>query len=191
MASLRVGAVVPKTEAEGPGARFAVWAQGCRIRCAGCCNPHLLPFTGGQELAVADLLARIRAVRTRIDGVSLLGGEPFDQATAMAELASGARELGLSVMTFTGYPREALEASLEAGVAALLAATDLLVDGPYDATLPETTRRWAGSANQRFHYLTPRLRPGVELAAAGEALRTVEVRIGADGKVRVNGWPTL
>ena len=38
---LRVGARVPVTRAEGPGARYALWLQGCSIRCPGCCNPHL------------------------------------------------------------------------------------------------------------------------------------------------------
>ena len=45
---LRTGAqIVPCTEAEGPGARFALWFQGCPLRCPGCCNPEMLPFEGG------------------------------------------------------------------------------------------------------------------------------------------------
>ena len=44
---LSVAQIVPCTEAEGPGRRFALWFQGCPLRCPGCCNPEMLPFTGG------------------------------------------------------------------------------------------------------------------------------------------------
>ena len=44
---LRVGQRVESTEAEGPGTRFALWTQGCTLRCPGCCNPHLFADRGG------------------------------------------------------------------------------------------------------------------------------------------------
>ena len=44
-------------------------------------------------------------------------------------------------------------------MAELLAETDVLVDGPYRRELPETRRRWIGSANQRVHFLSDRCRP--------------------------------
>ena len=185
---LRVGARVPVTEVEGPGARFALWVQGCTIRCPDCCNPHLFDPRGGLTLPVETLLAEVRAVASRIEGLTLLG-EPFEQAAALARLAAGARGLGLSVMTFTGSTLEELCARRDAGTDALLAATDVLVDGPYRAHLPERRRRWVGSRNQRFHYLTARYTPAIETPATGEPLRGVEVRVAADGRVLLNGWP--
>ena len=38
--TMQIAQVVPVTEAEGPGKRFAVWFQGCPLRCPGCCNPE-------------------------------------------------------------------------------------------------------------------------------------------------------
>ena len=65
--------------------------------------------------------------------------------------------------------------------------TDVLVDGPYDATQPDTDRRWIGSRNQRVHYLSPRHDASIEpLPDHG---RDLEVRIGAQGQVQLNGWP--
>ena len=188
---LRVGSLVPVTHAEGPGARFALWVQGCSIRCAGCCNPHLFDAEAGQPMAVGEVLAQIVEVRDQIEGITLLGGEPFEQAAPLAELARETRALGLSVMTFSGYRLEELLARRSPGTLALLAETDLLVDGRYEASLPETERRWAGSTNQRFHYLSARYSPGIERAGPGEVDRTVEVRLGADGTVAINGWPAL
>ncbi len=186
---LRVGSRVSGTVAEGPGGRYALWLQGCRLRCPGCCNPHFLDPAAGEEVEVAALVREILAAGGEIEGVTLLGGEPFDQAAGAAALCREVREAGLSVMVFSGHTLEELRAREDAGVAELLAATDLLVDGRYDRSRPERARRWVGSENQRFHFLTGRYAPGVERAAPGELERVVEVRLGAGGRAFVNGWP--
>src|SRR5688572_3860937 len=76
---LSVAQVVPCTEAEGPGRRYALWFQGCPLRCPGCCNPEMLPFAGGTPRAAADILADIDQTRRHhaIEGLTLLGGEPL------------------------------------------------------------------------------------------------------------------
>jgi anaerobic ribonucleoside-triphosphate reductase activating protein len=182
---LDVALVVPDTEAEGPGRRFALWVQGCPFRCPGCCNPEMLPQAGGERVAVADLEARLLA-NPALEGISFLGGEPFAQAEGCASLAHAARAAGLSVMIFSGFSREELEARRsESGVAALLDACDVLVDGRFERDLPETTRRWIGSSNQRTHFLTDRYSADDERFYAPN---TVEVRVRKDGIV-VNGWP--
>lgn len=188
---LRVGARVPVTHAEGPGARYALWLQGCSIRCPGCCNPHLFEAAGGEPVPAATLLAEVAAVRTEVEGVTLLGGEPFEQASALAAFASGVRALGLSVLAFSGYRIEELRARRDQGTSALLAATDVLVDGRYEATRPETERLWAGSTNQRFHYLTDRYSTAIERPSPGTRLRSVEVRLAPDGRLSLNGWPVV
>ena len=189
MAPIRIAAVVPVTEAEGPGARFAVWVQGCAIRCPGCCNPHMFDAEGGEAVEPADLLTRLDEVRDRVEGITLLGGEPFEQAAALVPFVRGARERGSSVVAFSGYRIEELRRDRPPGARELLDAVDLLVDGPFVTSLPGSRRRWAGSDNQDFHFLTDRYSPGVEVISAGEPERTVELRLGADGWVERSGWP--
>src|SRR5207249_5294281 len=94
---LQVAQVVPVTEAEGPGRRFALWFQGCPLRCPGCCNPEMLPFEGGTVRPVDEVLDEVRLARDRdaIEGITLLGGEPLAHAAGAAALARGARALGL------------------------------------------------------------------------------------------------
>lgn len=180
---IHVGAIVERTEAEGPGVRCAVWVQGCTIRCPGCFNPHLWTGRGGTPYTPAELLA---AVPTDAEGVTLLGGEPFEQAAPLARFAQGVAARGQSVFAFTGYELPELRGREDEGIEALLAATDLLVDGPYVAADVDTVRPWVGSRNQRFHALTPRY---AELIEGFEAQRDrLEVRIGVDGEIRVNGW---
>ncbi len=185
--TLQVAQVVPCTEAEGPGRRFALWFQGCPLRCPGCCNPEMLPFTGGVSRPIADILTDIQAARNHhaIEGVTLLGGEPFAHASGAALLASEVQALGLTVMVFTGYLLDDLRRRPAPEVHALLAHTDLLVDGPYIREQPEKRRRWIGSANQRVHLLTERYRaddPRWRLP------NTLEIRLVA-GELTVNGFP--
>jgi anaerobic ribonucleoside-triphosphate reductase activating protein len=175
------------TRAEGPGERTAIWMQGCAIRCRGCFNPHMWSFRGGERIAAGDLIARILATGT--DGVTLLGGEPFDQAAALSEVARGVRRAGRSVMTFTGYTRAQLARATGAGrddVAALLSETDLLIAGPFQAGRIDHVRPWAGSTNQEFVLLTDRF-PNL-LIDLDRTPDRVEVTVDAGGRVAVNGW---
>jgi anaerobic ribonucleoside-triphosphate reductase activating protein len=180
-----VGATVAATAAEGPGTRFALWVQGCTLSCPGCFNPHLWGTRGGTVCAVSSLADQIAAAD--VDGLTLLGGEPFQQARPLARLAAAVRATGRSVMTFTGYELDELTGSgAPTGAAGLLAATDLLVTGRYRRDLPDLHRPWVGSTNQRFVFLTDRYRHlETDLREIGDRL---EVRIDPAGLVTVNGW---
>lgn len=186
---LNVASRLPCTEAEGPGRRAALWAQGCNKRCRGCCNPGYLQLVERELVStssVLDWLANAHHVHD-LEGVTFLGGEPMLQAQGLAVVAQGAQSLGLSVMVFSGYTKTELDAMQLPGVDQLLRYTDVLVDGPYEASLPEISRRWVGSTNQQFHYLTERYDAQIEKKDAVE--RLIEVRINSDGTVFVNGWP--
>jgi anaerobic ribonucleoside-triphosphate reductase activating protein len=185
--SLRVAQIVPCTEAEGPGRRFALWFQGCPLRCPGCCNPEMLPFEGGQLLSLADVVKQLRdsAAEHQLEGITLLGGEPLAHAAAGAALGRAAHEIGLSVMVFSGYLLEEARQMTDPAVAELLAETDILVDGPYVRELPEMRRRWIGSSNQRIHFLSERCDPD---DPRWLARNTLEIRL-RDGNLSVNGFP--
>jgi anaerobic ribonucleoside-triphosphate reductase activating protein len=188
---VRVLRFVPATVAEGPGRRAALWVQGCSIRCPGCFNPHSWPAAGGELVGWPELAGRVRAAAAafELEGLTLLGGEPFDQAGPLARLAEAVRAEGLSVMTFTGYVLETLEAAGRDDWDRLLAATDLLVDGPYVAGRPERRRPWVGTDNQRFWFLTGRY---AHLAASLSSVpNRLEVRIGPAGDVAVNGFASV
>lgn len=183
---LNLARLVPVTEAEGPGRRFAVWLQGCPLRCPGCCNPEMLSLAGGESQTVAEIGEEIElAFGQGIEGLTLLGGEPFAQAVPAAALARLAHGRDLSVLIFSGFTLEQLRNSPEAGTADLLAETDILVDGPYRREQPETRRRWIGSANQRIHFLTDRCRAD---DPRWSQANTLELRL-RGRELTVNGFP--
>src|SRR5579859_3485622 len=105
---LRVAQTVACTEAEGPGRRYALWFQGCPLRCPGCCNPEMLPFEGGTPLTLSEVVRQVEeAVRDHgVEGVTLMGGEPLAHAAAAAALARAMRQRGLTVMIFSGFTLE-------------------------------------------------------------------------------------
>lgn len=185
---VQVAQIVPVTEAEGPGKRFALWFQGCPMRCPGCCNPEMLPFDGGSRITVAAVLEQIdTAARDHgVEGISLLGGEPLAHAAGGAIIARELWQRQLSVMIYSGYTLEEARELPDPAVADLLAHTDLLVDGRYVREQPETQRRWIGSTNQRIHFLTDRYNPD---DGCWERKNTLEIRL-RDGELTVNGFPS-
>jgi anaerobic ribonucleoside-triphosphate reductase activating protein len=186
---LQVAQIVPCTEAEGPGKRFALWFQGCPLRCPGCCNPEMLPFDGGQRMRLSEVVAQAQSAANQhgVEGITLLGGEPLAHAPGAAALAQRVRALGLSVMVFSGYTIAEAKKLPDPVVAELLTLTDILVDGPYIRELPDTQRRWIGSTNQMIHFLTNRYRAD---DPCWQKPNTLEIRL-ADGAISVNGFPAL
>jgi len=183
---LSVAQIVPFTEAEGPGVRFALWFQGCPLRCAGCCNPEMLPFSGGTPTPLRQVLDQLdeAVAQHGVEGITLLGGEPTAHAAGAAALAVATQQRGLSVMVFTGFLLEELRARHEPDLDTLLDHTDILVDGPYDRTQPDTRRRWIGSTNQRVHFLTSRY----HFDERWDKPNTLEIRL-SNGELTVNGFP--
>lgn len=187
MARLRTHRFVPHTVAEGPGERACLWVQGCPIRCPGCAVPWTWDADGGEWADVEEIAARILA-GPAVEGVTFLGGEPFEQAEALAVLGRRLRDEGLSVVTFTGYTMEKIRRSTRAGWHELLGVTDLLIDGPFRRRELDLGRPWVGSSNQRYHFLTDRYRSiEPELRSLPNRL---ELRLYPDGRIEANGMIT-
>lgn len=166
----------------GPGLRFCIWVQGCSRHCPGCMARETWSHDGG--IATDTKLLFEQIVDTpKIEGVTFLGGEPFEQAEALGVLAKKIQHAGLSVTTFTGFTYKELLVLNNSHVAQLIAATDLLIDGSFLREQFSLTRPWIGSSNQQFHFLSSRYNED----DLSEARNQIEVRIDLDGKALVNG----
>ena len=100
--TIRLFGTAPDSIVDGPGLRFAVFVQGCTHGCPGCHNPESQPCAGGEERDIDGLVAEIAANKLA-QGVTISGGEPFEQAAACAELARRCHALGLNVWAYSGY----------------------------------------------------------------------------------------
>jgi anaerobic ribonucleoside-triphosphate reductase activating protein len=111
----------------GPGRRIGIWVQGCSIRCAGCMSRDTWAFSEGDE-PVDALLNRMAPWLTEADGVTISGGEPFDQPHGLLTLLSALSErFDGDVLVYSGYRFEVLEA--RHGDA--LALIDALISEPF------------------------------------------------------------
>lgn len=147
---IRVAGIVNDSIVDGPGIRLAVFAQGCGHNCPGCHNPHTHPFDAGTIVSIEEIMQMIEK-NPLLDGVTLTGGEPLEQASAFAVLAEKTKNRGLNVITYTGYTWEQIMQNLNIreGWHDLLLNTDILVDGPFVVSKRSLNLRYRGSLNQR------------------------------------------
>ncbi|MEK9135171.1 MAG: 4Fe-4S single cluster domain-containing protein [Patescibacteria group bacterium] len=174
-----------RSRANGPGERAVVWVQGCNRRCAGCFNPETQPFATKELVTVEELENRIAVIKG-ISGVTFSGGEPFEQASQLAELAKKIHGLGLTVVCFTGYTLEQLREANRKDWNAILQEVDLLIDGTFIES-ERCAEPYRGSANQKLHFLSGRIRP----EEVAEAHQTAELTLSLDGSLTATGFPEM
>ena len=181
---MNVHRIEPLTHAEGPGARCCIWMQGCSRHCPGCFATATWS-TAPRRLMSADDIISLTRSQPGIEGITILGGEPFEQPEELAALTAKAWNEQLSTIVFTGYTYEELLAARNPYWDEALRHTDVLIDGPYIEQQRSFRRPLAGSDNQRFHFLTSRYR------MSDFKRNTIEVRISPDGTARINGMGDL
>jgi anaerobic ribonucleoside-triphosphate reductase activating protein len=140
-------------EGLGPGKRLAIWVRGCDRHCAGCIAPELA--RPGSPTPLTRVISDLQPLLSQADGLSISGGEPFAQAATLTTLLDQLRHIhDIEVLIYTGYRLEELREKDDAS-RALLQRIDLLIDGPFLDTAPNTLQ-WRGSDNQRVHLLSTR-----------------------------------
>ena len=144
---IRINGIVPVSFVNGEGSRSVVFVQGCPHHCPGCHNPHTHDPCGG-TLTTTEEVARCLLHHRLLDGITLSGGEPFDQPEACLELAKAAHASGKNVWAFSGYTFEQLCADERKKL--LLQECDFLVDGPFIQARRSPDCVYAGSTNQRI-----------------------------------------
>jgi anaerobic ribonucleoside-triphosphate reductase activating protein len=134
----------------GFGRRLGIWMQGCSIQCPGCLSRDTWAATTEHQIAVDQLVASCASRLVLADGVTISGGEPFDQAGALAELIQRVRvHCDGDVLVYSGYPLETLTTRHRK----IISSIDVLISDPFVAEAGETLAL-RGSDNQRITLLT-------------------------------------
>ncbi len=170
----------------GPGRRLGIWFQGCSIRCPGCVSADTWP-SRTEQIPVTHVLSAVSEYACAADGVTISGGEPFEQPEALGELLSLLRPIlppDGDVLVYSGLPF----ASLEPWLLKWPGLIDALISEPFDTLAPQT-RPLMGSDNQVLHTLTDR---GQERYAGFKRPRTsqddrLDVMIDEDGTAWMAG----
>jgi anaerobic ribonucleoside-triphosphate reductase activating protein len=184
---LQVAQTCVGTRALGPGVRSVVWVQGCPFRCRGCIAPDWIPFRAARAMSPEELADELLS-DPAVTGFTFSGGEPMSQAAGLtAVILAARRRRALSLICFTGYRLRRLRVNPpNPGVDALLAQTDVLIDGQYVAEW-NTGRGLRGSANQNIHFLTGSL--VAHAAELADGPRRAEIRFAAESALLIGVPP--
>lgn len=146
--------------ANGTGVRVSLFVSGCTHHCKGCFNPDTWNFNFGKEYTKETEDSIIEALTPDyIEGLSLLGGEPFEpqnQPTLVGLLKRIKLELpNKNVWCYSGYTYEELSGQKESrafteNTLEMLNMIDVLVDGEFVESLKDISLKFRGSSNQRI-----------------------------------------
>lgn len=170
----------------GPARRLGIWFQGCSIRCDGCISADTWG-PGKRPLALAQLLDDIQPWLAEAEGITLSGGEPFDQPDALLALLGALRQrTRVDILVYSGHPLETLQPLLQRAEGLL----DALICDPFEQQQAQT-RVLRGSDNQRLIFFTElgRQRLGAYERPLQADDRALDLMFDDDGSIWMAGIP--
>lgn len=168
------------SEIYGPGKRMVIWMQGCMVRCKGCWNKEMWSMEPNQLYTVDKLFKMVKTQET-IEGITLLGGEPLHQSGQLFEFCTKIKNIGLSVMLFTGFEIKEIE---DENQTRLLELADIIVSGRYIEEERNIYLQWRGSENQKVIFNTDKYK-GYEAKEGNYC----EITIDKSGSFTLSGFP--
>jgi anaerobic ribonucleoside-triphosphate reductase activating protein len=179
---INIHSVINSSRVNGPGDRFVIWTQGCRKGCKNCYNPETWSHYRNNLILVDEIFESIK--NSSATGVTISGGDPFEQPEELFYLLTKIKQLDLSdgVIVFTGFTideiriREELNKSLD--------YIDVLIDGLYIEE-KRISSGLAGSSNQEFYFLTDKI-------SRDKIVIDQEVEIHSLGElIQITGFPLI
>ena len=147
---IRIGRVWFPVISLGYGNRLGVWFQGCGKDCRNCISPEFRDRDDGSVCLVEDILGVIEQ-EAQVDGLTVSGGEPFDQPEGLLELVMAYKEqVNDDILVFTGYSLEELHQQKSETIENILQNIAVLVDGRYVDEMNDGAGL-RGSANQNIY----------------------------------------
>ena len=151
---IRIHQKLTHSKANGPGNRAVIWVQGCTLNCPGCFNPKTHDPQGGSLETIDKLLTWIHSLENSIEGLTISGGEPLQQAKAVLSLLLRIKnETQFSTLMFSGYTKTEIEAFPV--WPELSKYLDILICGRYDET-QKLNHGIISSSNQEALFLSKR-----------------------------------
>ncbi|MEY0300609.1 4Fe-4S single cluster domain-containing protein [Providencia manganoxydans] len=133
----------------GPGQRIGLWVQGCSIHCKGCMSPDTW-HRRESGIDIMVLMQQLKPWLQEADGITISGGEPFEQRDALQCLLTELRQdFQGDILVYSGYEWD----DIHQDILDMNGLIDALITGPYQESAPQTLAL-RGSDNQQLHCLT-------------------------------------
>lgn len=172
--------IVENEHLYGPGKRLLLFLKGCSIHCDGCVNKHLWSFDSGKLYHTKEIIDICDI--ERVDGITIHGGEPLDQAEGLLKLVKDIKNKGLTIVLFTGYIKKELKKTQKN----IWDKSDIVIAGRFDIKKRNTNLQFRGSTNQRIYthegkYKNYKVKDGHTTAI---------LTINSNGYIDINGFLT-
>jgi anaerobic ribonucleoside-triphosphate reductase activating protein len=133
----------------GPGKRIGIWVQGCSIKCDGCISRSLWDIKNGVEVDILTFINNILILKNEFDGITISGGEPFDQYLPLIVFTSLIKKKSsLNILCYSGYKMHEIEKMYPDK--RFLKTLDYLIDGKFDKGMVSSDCI-RGSVNQNIY----------------------------------------
>lgn len=189
MTAIRINRMHHPLTVLGHGVRAGIWLQGCTIGCAGCASRDTWDPAAGEAVEPAAIVRWLDSLSGPLDGITVSGGEPFQQPLALAALLARldewrrGRDRPADLLVFSGYSYARLSARSDCADA--LSRCDAVVAGPYVERRNRGTEL-RGSDNQEIVTRTPlgaeryggsaaAPSPAMQLSLAADAVRLIGI----------------
>ncbi len=165
----------------GAGCRFVIWTQGCSIRCKDCWNKEMWSFKTKNKISTKKLFEKIINEKEHILGITILGGEPFDQYEELLFFVKQIKKTDLSIIIYTGYSINELKSKNKTEILNLI---DIIITDRYDKNYRTENGGLIGSSNQKIKFLTKKYTKN-DLPKNN----AIEISINENGQINMYGYP--
>jgi len=115
----------------GPGYRYVLWVQGCKLNCKDCFNPETHSYNVATIMDIKNIASEINS-NPLIDGITISGGEPLDYSIELICLLKLIKQ-SLTTIIFTGYTIK--EIAKDSVKLKLIKNVDLVLSGRFNNKL--------------------------------------------------------
>jgi anaerobic ribonucleoside-triphosphate reductase activating protein len=168
----------------GNGKRIGIWVQGCNLGCKGCVNQTLWSKQGGKSIPIIDLFNWILSIQNQYDGITISGGEPFQQYEQLISFLHMVKtKTKLDIHCFSGYYLNELYELFPDKL--FLKYIDTLVDGRFIEEQQDDSNT-KGSSNQNIYKFENSIPVDYNQI---EVSNKWSIKIGTDNQIYMAGIP--
>lgn len=156
---MNYGEIKKNDIANGEGVRTSLFVSGCRRHCKNCFNAQTWDFSYGKPFTEETMLEILSSCEPYwINGLSILGGEPFEPENQKVLLPFlvmfKERCPDKTVWCYSGFTLDEILGKIPSNAATdisreMLGLIDVLVDGAFEEDKKDITLKFRGSSNQR------------------------------------------
>jgi len=169
----------------GPGNRIGIWFQGCSIRCPGCVSVDTWAMDK-EAITIKNVMKQLSIWLPQATGITISGGEPFDQFPALKKLVKTIREQWVGdILIYSGYHFDVIKSQVDQ----FNGQVDAIISEPFISGEKQTLGL-RGSDNQVLHYLTEKGRHCfASYQFPDDQQRTLDIMFDDEGTAWMAGIP--